>query len=122
MLERRKFRNKRDDNSKDKYRKLTNRITVKCREAKITDVETTCNKIEELIKKGKMNQAYNIIRQLNIKHKRKSTAILNEEGRILVDNKDIVNRWKMYMEDLYDGDGLTEQDIEAEDDGKFSWA
>ncbi|KAI5637037.1 reverse transcriptase (RNA-dependent DNA polymerase) domain-containing protein [Phthorimaea operculella] len=64
--------------------------TSKCREAKLNSTIDTCNDIEELMKKGKMDQAYNLIRQLDRKYKRKGTAILDEDGKLLIDSKDIV--------------------------------
>lgn len=48
------------------------------------------------------------------KHKTNSTAILDEQGKILLDTKEIVERWIRYIEELYKGDGLTVDDIESE--------
>jgi hypothetical protein len=59
-----------------------------------------------------MDQAYKIIQQLEKKHRSKSAAILSEEGNILLNNNEVVDRWKRYIEKLYEGEGLAETDIE----------
>lgn len=65
ILERRKYRNKSDDASLEKYRKITNKITLKCREQKEKDIEQDCDSIDHYMKIGKIDVAYNIIRNLN---------------------------------------------------------
>ncbi|KAI5644882.1 reverse transcriptase (RNA-dependent DNA polymerase) domain-containing protein [Phthorimaea operculella] len=115
MIQRRQIRNKTDTESINQYKKLTNKITLRCREEKEDSVVKLCDKIEEYMQKGQIDKAYNTINQLNIKHKTKSTAILNESGQILLNNNDILERWKGYIEKLYEGQGLDERDIEQEE-------
>lgn len=46
--------------------------------------------------------------------KTKSTAILDEKNKILINNKEILDRWKRYVEELYKGEELTDSDFEKE--------
>ncbi|KAI5631681.1 reverse transcriptase (RNA-dependent DNA polymerase) domain-containing protein [Phthorimaea operculella] len=115
ILARRELRNKTDDISAKEYRILTNKITTKCREEKEKDALDTCNKVEDLMKRGKIDQAYNIIRQIDKKPQRKGTAILEEAGKVLIDSKDIAKRWARYIEKLYEGDGMLENFIEKKE-------
>ncbi|XP_063546234.1 uncharacterized protein LOC134754088 [Cydia strobilella] len=94
MIERRKYKNKTDSESLYNYRKLTNRITTMCRDAKEREIVNNCDKIEDFMRKGSMNQAYSIIRQLERNYKTKSTVILDETGNMLLDNKEVAERWK----------------------------
>lgn len=54
MVERRQFRNKSDDESIKKYKRITNRITTKCREAKAKDMTNICNMIERYVNIGRI--------------------------------------------------------------------
>lgn len=114
MLERRKLRNKSDHQSIQEYKRITNKITTKCRECKENDTVKICEKIDEYLQKGQMDKAYNIIRSLSKNHTTKSTTILDETGKLLIDNNDILHRWIRYIEKLYEGQGLHERDIEEE--------
>lgn len=114
MLERRDIRNKNDDISIQEYKKLTNKITTKCRECKKNETLEVCEQIEKYMQKGQMDKAYNIIRSTDKKYTTKSTAILDEKGNILINNSEILDRWKRYIEELYKGHGLDENDIVEE--------
>ncbi|RVE42004.1 hypothetical protein evm_013349 [Chilo suppressalis] len=59
---RRKYRNKDDENSVKKYRKLANKIFLKCREYKQKNMENYCEMIDHYMKHGKVDKTYNIIR------------------------------------------------------------
>ncbi|XP_063382993.1 uncharacterized protein LOC134669399 [Cydia fagiglandana] len=114
MIERRQYKGKIDNDSVIKYKQLTNKITTKCREKKEEDVERKCDLIEHYMNRGHMDKAYKNIKEMNKNYKTKSTVILDEGGKMLLNDKDIINRWKRYIENLYSGQGLDIEDIELE--------
>lgn len=64
-----------------------------------------CEEIEMYMEKCQMDKAYNAIRELDKTHKTNSLTILDEQGNILLNDRDIVERWKRYIEELYLGQG-----------------
>ncbi|KAI5640823.1 hypothetical protein NE865_06931 [Phthorimaea operculella] len=116
MIERRQYRNKTDEESIDRYRKLTNQITTQCRNSRAEETQKMCTEIEDHLKNGKLDKAYGIIRSTFRKKGTKSSVILDENGQMLLNNADIAGRWKRYLEELYDGTGLDTNDIEQEAD------
>ncbi|KAJ0174185.1 hypothetical protein K1T71_010331 [Dendrolimus kikuchii] len=46
--------------------------------------------------------------------KNKATSLSSQTGKILLDKVNIVKRWKRYIESLYNGNGLNDEDIETE--------
>ena len=65
-------------------------------------LEEQCTEIEDLQKQGKHAQVYSKIRQLQKRKCRSSTEIKDKHGSLMKDGDKIRNRWKEYIEELYD--------------------
>jgi len=64
-----------------------------------------CEEIEELDKQGKQDQMYKAINDLNRKKSRSSISVKNENGKLISDPELVRNRWKEYIEKLYNAKG-----------------
>ena len=64
-----------------------------------------CEEIEELDKQGKQDQMYKAINDLNRKKIRSSISVKDENGKLISDPELVRNRWKEYIEKLYNAEG-----------------
>ena len=107
MQERRKWNNKNTEESKRTYRRLNNELRRKTDQARERRWENECNELEELERRARPHLAYAKVRQLT----RKKTTICTSEaikegrGQLLTEPEEIRNRWKEYVETLYDKNG-----------------
>jgi phage anti-repressor protein len=64
-----------------------------------------------------MNRAYDIVKSTSFQNRTKSSIIKNKRGELLIDTEDISDRWKQYIQELYNGKNITEETdyIEQED-------
>lgn len=71
--------------------------------------------IDQYLKEGKMEKAYSLINKYFAVKKIKGNTIEDENGRLLFDEREIVRRWKRYIEQLYhDDENIVELDEENE--------
>lgn len=107
--ERRKWKNVQTDDGKRKYRQLNNKLRRECNKAKIEYWKEQCKDIEELERKGRIDQMYEKVRALTggFKAKMKITAIKDNNGKLLTEETQVLNRWKEYVEELYNKDITT---------------
>lgn len=105
-------RNKLRNKDFDHYRIIKNLITRKCRLEKDRWMEEVSEEIEKYLLSGNPNKAYTKIKALQYKPKTKSNIV--KEGRILLENENVCDRWKECIEDLYNGEEVvnTEEYIE----------
>ena len=63
--------------------------------------------LEELGRRGRSDLLYNKVRKLTgqSRQRNNTSAIKDKNGNLLTDKDDIKNRWKEYIEVLYDGEG-----------------
>jgi len=59
-----------------------------------------------MFKANKIDYAYHKIQQCVGKRKRNVTYIRDKMGQLLVDDEDIIKRWREYIEELYEGEKL----------------
>ncbi|KAI5644176.1 reverse transcriptase (RNA-dependent DNA polymerase) domain-containing protein [Phthorimaea operculella] len=97
-----------------RYRHFRNKVETLCDEEKSKWIERKCADIERFLSTGQIEQGYRIIKQLQEKHKIKSTVIRNKKGDLLYDSDDITERWIEYIEELYWGEDLGEDCLEDE--------
>lgn len=108
----------------NQYKQIKNEVTSKCREAKEKWLKENIEEIEIHLAKNNTDKAYNTVKKLHQKHKTTSNIVKDKEGKILFENEKVAKRWKEYMEDLYEGDEITnkedyiENEIDVEDDSK----
>lgn len=106
--ERRKYKNNNTREGQQKYRQLRNQVNRVARKAKEEWLEQQCSEIDEMFKANKIDYAYHKIQQFVGKRKRNVTNIRDKMGQLLVDDEDIIKRWKEYIEELYEGEKLEE--------------
>ena len=91
----------------NEYKELSRIIQKKCREAKTKYINEQCRIIEELEERHDHTKMYQVVRRMRRKEiLKKSKNILSKDGTILERNKEQGNRWKEYMDELYEGQKL----------------
>ena len=119
--ERRKWKNVSTDDGVKKYKQFNNELrreTDKSREDWWMD---QCQTLDELDSRGRSDVFYRKVRQLRgQKMMRKSSKVIKDmDGRLLTDKSDIKERWREYIETLYDAErkpGKDSFDLEREDE------
>ena len=106
------------------YRKLNNELRRITEKARATWWKEQCDELKEMQRKGRHDQVYQKIKQLSTKKNgRKTTAIQDKTGTLLTEPKAVLNRWKEYIEELYnkeekpDSVDIDEECNTAEDQG-----
>src|SRR6476619_3961822 len=105
MQERRKWKNKNTEEGKRTYRCLNNELRRETDQARERRWENECNELEELDRRARPDLVY--VGQLTRKKTTNCTsdAIKDETGKLLIEPEEIRNRWKEYIETLYDKNG-----------------
>ncbi|KAL4149828.1 hypothetical protein QTP88_003684 [Uroleucon formosanum] len=116
--ERRKYKNSKDNQGIRKYKELKNKINRNAKEAREKWLEDRCHEVELLIKENKMDQAFNTIKKFVSNKTKVNNKIRDENGNLLIDNEDIANRWKQYLEVLYQGEEITSLHNESNPDNE----
>ena len=107
MDERRRWKNVNTPEGRFNYNKMNNelrRVTDKARE---DWWDSECKELEEAEKKGRSDLVYAKVKQLTWKNTctSKNCSIKGQQGQLLTELDDIRQRWKEYVEQLYDKDG-----------------
>ena len=102
MEERRKWKHQSTEEAKKEYRRINNKLRRTTRKAREKWWEEKCRELEELQAKGRYDQVYERVRKMTKKPTGgRGTVVEDREGRILQDPGEIRNRWKEYVEELY---------------------
>jgi len=111
MDERRRYKSINTVEGKKQYRQLNNELRRETDLAKEKWWEDECTELERLEKNGRVDILYSRVKQLTAKVKSatRSNGIKDSKGNLLTDDEDIKNRWKEYIETLYDKDGKTKR-------------
>uniref|UniRef100_A0A8D8YV05 Craniofacial development protein 2 n=1 Tax=Cacopsylla melanoneura TaxID=428564 RepID=A0A8D8YV05_9HEMI len=116
--ERRKYKNSNHIDDRIKYRYFKNIVNREAKKAKEVWLGELCEEIESLLKCGKLEKAHNLIKKYFNQRRQMGNSIEDENKKLLIDDNDIVKRWKNYIEKLYhDDDELDELTEEDENDG-----
>uniref|UniRef100_A0A8D8U352 Craniofacial development protein 2 n=1 Tax=Cacopsylla melanoneura TaxID=428564 RepID=A0A8D8U352_9HEMI len=112
-----KQRNEERKRNYDKYKQIKNKITDMCRKAKDLWLRDNCEEIEYCLMKNNPDKAYNKVKSLQYTPRTRSNIVKDKEGTTLFEINKVAERWKEYMEDLYEGEEiLNENDyIESEE-------
>ena len=122
MEERRKWKNK----DEVKYKALNNAIRRETDEAKKKYIESVCDEIMELQRRGRYDLMYQKARSLEWKNSNGSTrfGIENNDGTVVSDQKEILKVWEDYIATLYDKENRPqeimieeEKDVNEDDKG-----
>ena len=89
---------------RNKYNQLNKEIINDCRKAKETWFNKQCEEIEELEKNHNSREMHAKVKDLwqNKKYNNSNGCIMDKGGNLLFDEKDVANRWKEYITELYD--------------------
>ena len=100
MGQRRRYKN----NDKERYNEINKEIKDDCRKAKENYINSQCNEIDKMGKQFRLREMHNKIKLVTsrIKRKNECRCIEDKSGKILFDSMQIVERWKEYIEDLYE--------------------
>uniref|UniRef100_A0A8D9E3Z3 Craniofacial development protein 2 n=1 Tax=Cacopsylla melanoneura TaxID=428564 RepID=A0A8D9E3Z3_9HEMI len=115
--ERRKCKNLEDIEGRIRYKHLKNLVNRESRKAKEEWLQDLCTEIDTNLKRGKIEKAYSLIKKYFGKKKMIGNSIEDENGKLLLNDNDIVNRWKRYIENLYnDMESLKDLEEEGQND------
>ncbi|KAI5755057.1 hypothetical protein M8J77_013699 [Diaphorina citri] len=101
-----------------RYKELKNTITSKCREAKEKWMDEKSAEIEMMMNRNN-NGVYAKVKKLQQNPKTRSNIVKDKDGKFLFD---IANRWKEYLEELYTGEDILNEDeyVEKEENVDFN--
>ena len=89
------------------YREINQRIKKTLKKAK----ENQCQGIEESLKRNNTKKAYQLVKELTNTKQERTTAIQNKDGKVLTEEKEIINRWTEYCADLYEHKAIGDQEV-----------
>src|SRR6476469_2851813 len=107
MQERRKWKNKNTEEGKRTYRCLNNELRREIDQTRERCWKNECNELEELDRRARPDIVYAKVGRLTRKKTTNCTseAVKDETGKLLTEPEEIRNRWKEYIETLYDKNG-----------------
>ena len=112
MEERRKVKHQSTEQAKKEYRRLNNELRRETEKARECWWRKQCEELEELQRKGMHGKVYTKIRKLQENRGKSNTAINDKQGKLLTEGREVRNRWKEYIEELYDTENApTENDM-----------
>lgn len=101
----------------ERYRALRNLVIRKSKEAKEKYLEENCSDIEILMKTGRREEAYKMVKKFFGQYKPRAGGIEDNNGKMLWEQEDIAKRWKEYLEILYEGE--TFKEIESKEEEEY---
>ena len=104
MSERRKWKCNNTEEGRKEYRRLNNELRRVTDEAREKWWEVRCNELEEYNKRGRSDLLYHEVSHLTRTEKKvatKNAAINDDRGELRTEIREIRERWKEYMEELY---------------------
>ena len=103
-------RNNMKKTNANEYKEISREIQKKCRAARTKWIEVECREIENLESKNNTREMHKRIKAMSYKTKHTETrALLSKTGKKLTEAKEIGERWKEYMNELYAGPKVREQ-------------
>uniref|UniRef100_A0A8D8S3W4 Craniofacial development protein 2 n=1 Tax=Cacopsylla melanoneura TaxID=428564 RepID=A0A8D8S3W4_9HEMI len=106
MDERRKYKNIETEEGRLMYKKLNNQLRRETDKARETWTREQCERIEEMERKGNMEELYKTARNLTKCTPRivPKQGMMNKEGNITTSMEETKIIWKEYIEELYQSD------------------
>ncbi|KAG1714102.1 hypothetical protein GQR58_001748 [Nymphon striatum] len=107
MDERKKWKNVNNTKGKEMYKKLNNELRRETESAREKWWEEQCTELENIDKKGRSDLMYNKVKELTREKSKdkENTSIMGKDGIIIDDPTKVCERWKEYIEELYDKKG-----------------
>lgn len=120
MEERRKWKNVNTEEGRRNYKSLNNSLRRETDKAREIWWREQCTELEHLDNAGRSDLLYRKVREISKRTNRKiMVGIRDKEGTYLNEPSKVCERWKEYIEELYDKEGKPaeeENKIEAEND------
>jgi hypothetical protein len=103
VKEKRTLKIHRDDSdmAESRYKEKCNEVRKAARADKARWLEDQCKDIERYYGECKTRQVYKMIRYINRKWQPRQRAVRDENGKVLMNNTEIVQRWTRYCSELY---------------------
>ena len=94
------------------YRQINNGLRKVTERARQEWWDSECKEIEELDERGRSDLVYAKVKRLtkNESCRSRGTAIKDDKGDLLTEPESVRNRWKEYIEILYDKNGKPRED------------
>ena len=107
MDERRKWKNNNTEHGKSMYRRINNELKKETDKAREEWWQDQCTEIEDLEKRGQMDKVYSIVKQIAGQRKMYNDPVnvKDKSGKTLSTLDESKERWKEYVEELYDKAG-----------------
>ena len=86
------------DKNKSEYNRLRNLINRKAKKHKEEWLGQHCEETENQLNWGNTCKPYNLIRQLFGTPKIKRNIIKSKEGKTLIEDEEIAERWQLYIQ------------------------
>jgi len=111
------------------YKKLSNELRRETELACELWWMKECNELEKMDRHGRLDQMYSRIKQIagHGKSKRISDEIWDNKVEMITESVEVKNRWKQYVEELYDKKGKPilcdlgiEDEVDVQEDDKGS--
>jgi len=120
MDERRTWKNVETEHGRKEYSRLNNELRRTTDKAKDQWWNDKCDELEEYDKRGRSDLLYQEVNKLTKARKKagaKIAAINDKDGKLKTEMNEVKERWKEYIEELYDKDGKpVEGDFELEEE------
>ena len=105
-------RKRKHDKTKSEYNRLRNLVNKQAKKDKEW-LGQYCGETENQLNRGNTERSYNLIRKLFGNPKIKNTIIETQEGKTLIEDEEIADRWQQYIKELYnDSEALEELERE----------
>ena len=118
MDERRNWKKVNTEEGRRRYRELNNELRRETDRAREKYWIEQCNEIEDLERAGQMDKMYRKVKELTWKNKGQMTkTIMSKQGTMLTKPDEIKQRWKEYIEELYNKEEKPEE-IEMEEEAE----
>ena len=85
-----------------KYKSLSIKIKAECKKAKETWIEEQCKKLEDFENRNIQKMHNKIKRMSKRKCRPANTALRAKDGRVIMEEEDILSRWTEHIGDLFD--------------------
>lgn len=89
------------EEAEKQYRAKCNEVRKASRSDKAKWLEKQCEDVEKYYGECKTREVYKMIRNINRKWQPKQTAIKDDNNKIVVNKKEVLQRWTRYCNDLY---------------------
>jgi hypothetical protein len=103
MDERMKWKSDNNEEGRKNYRRLNNELRRATDKAKLEYLVSKCGKITELQRTGRYDLMYRKAKKLDQKENNgiRTVGIEDSQGNKIVDQKQVLEIWEIYVEELY---------------------